>query len=260
VGTFCVTGSSSGMGAATVEKLAADSHRVIGVDLNSAEVVADLATPDGRHAAIAAVGKHCDGVLDGLVTFAGVGSSRRVGSSVVCTNYFGTVALLEGLRHLLAESDASSAVAITSNVATCQRGISTELVEALLSGDEVEAAAMADDIGAGGAYACSKMAVARYVRRNAPTSAWIGLGIRLNGIAPGVIDTPMVAEARADPQMKRFVDESKIPVGRFGRADEVAALAAFLLGRDARFVCGSIIWCDGGTDALLRSEDWPTAR
>ena len=66
--TFAVTGSASGMGAATCRRLEADGARVIGIDLRDADVVADLGTPEGRAHAVEAVGQRCDGALDGLVT------------------------------------------------------------------------------------------------------------------------------------------------------------------------------------------------
>ena len=47
------------------------------------------------------------------------------------------------------------------------------------------------------------------------------------------------------------------PLGREGRPEEIAGIVAFLLGPDARFLCGSILFVDGGTDALLRPNDWP---
>ena len=55
----------------------------------------------------------------------------------------------------------------------------------------------------------------------------------------------------------QFVDAFPIPVGRKGTADEVAAFVAFLLGPDARFFCGSVLFVDGGTDAQLRPDDFP---
>ena len=70
---IAITGSASGIGAATRKRLEAAGRAVIGVDLREAEVIADLATPPGRDAAIAAVRGAARGRLDGLVVCAGVG-------------------------------------------------------------------------------------------------------------------------------------------------------------------------------------------
>jgi NAD(P)-dependent dehydrogenase (short-subunit alcohol dehydrogenase family) len=64
---------------------------------------------------------------------------------------------------------------------------------------------------------------------------------------------------RADAEMGPMLDLLPIPVGRGGRPEEIAALVEFLLGPDAAFFCGSVVFCDGGSDALLRTTDWPAA-
>src|SRR5436305_13368801 len=105
--TYVVTGSASGMGAATKFRLESDGHEVIGIDVRDAEVTFDLGTPDGRTNAIEAVYQYADGAIDGLVTFAGLaGTTTRPGSIVASVNYFGSVALLDGLRPALAASRA----------------------------------------------------------------------------------------------------------------------------------------------------------
>lgn len=71
MGTIAITGSTSGIGRATRTRLEADSHRVIGIDLHDAEVVADLSTAAGRAAMVEGV-THDDGVLDGLLAGAGI--------------------------------------------------------------------------------------------------------------------------------------------------------------------------------------------
>ena len=71
--TIVVTGSASGVGAATRDRLVGEGHRVIGVDLHDAEIVADLGTPEGRQNVIAEVRARSGGAIEGLVTFAGVG-------------------------------------------------------------------------------------------------------------------------------------------------------------------------------------------
>jgi NAD(P)-dependent dehydrogenase (short-subunit alcohol dehydrogenase family) len=253
-----VTGAASGIGAATAARLGDAEWRVIGVDLRDADVTADLGAPEGRRAAIAGITKRAGGRLDALVTCAGVGGfPGRSGSQVVSINYFGTVELLSGLRPLLAAADQPAAVAISSNSTTIQPGWPAELADACLAGDEARARALADGGGSLTAYPASKAAVARWVRRNAPGPEWAGAGICLNAIAPGKVETALIAEARADPTMAPLVDAFPMPVGRAGAPDEIAALIAFLLGPDARFFVGSVVFVDGGTDALLRPDDWP---
>ena len=259
--TTAVTGAASGIGAATTARLAAAGHRVVTIDVHDADVIADLSTADGRAAAVAGVAAACGGVLDGLVTCAGLGPvPDRPGSAIVSVNHFGTVELLDGLRPTLAAGHEAAAVAISSNSTTCAPGVPADLVDLCLAGDEPAARARADALGAmAGVYPASKIAVARWVRRHAVRPDWIGSGIWLNAIAPGMIETAMVAEGRADPTVGPLLDLFPIPAGRPGRPDEIAALVAFLLGPESTFFCGSIVFADGGTDALLRADDWPAA-
>jgi len=256
--TVVVTGSASGMGAATRTRLEADGQRVIGVDLRDADVVADLGTAAGRQAAIDGVTALTGGSIDGLVTWAGVaGLTELPGGLLASVNYFGTVALLDGLRPLLAAGDRPAAVAISSNSTTVQPGVPMDVVEQCLAGDEPGARAAADGAGPLATYPATKVAIARWVRRHAPSEAWAGSGINLNVVAPGAVETPLLEATRQDPTMGQFIDTFPIPVGRKGTADELAAFVAFLLGPDARFFCGSVVFVDGGTDAQLRPDDVP---
>ena len=251
--TIAVTGAAGGIGSALRARLEGDGHRVIGVDVRDAEVVADLATPAGREAMVAAVTEQCGGALDGLVAAAGV--THDDGTLVTSINYFGAVATLTGLRPLLAGRPGASAVAVASNSSTTQPGLSLEHVDACLAGDEEAARAVA---GHGvGAYGSGKLALARWVRRQAVTDEWVGAGIRLNAISPGFIATPMT-EGTEDFIMG-LGDIYPIPLGRAGQAAEVAGLLAYLLSEEAGFFCGSVITMDGGTDAALRTDDWPAA-
>lgn len=254
MGTIVVTGAAGGIGAATVLRLEAAGHRVVGVDVRDAEVIADLATAEGRAAMVDSVAAATDGSIDGLV--AGAGVQGAPGELTVSVNYFGAVATLAGLRPLLARGENPSAVAISSNSTTTQPGVPLDVAEACLGGDETEARKLAEaDTGGLTSYAASKLALARWVRRQATTADWIGAGIRLNAVAPGFIRTPMTAG------IEEFVlglgDLYPLPLARPGTADEVAGLLAYLLGPDAGFFCGSVVTMDGGTDAALRADDWP---
>ena len=118
MGTYVVSGSASGIGAAVTTRLRGDGHTVIGVELHDAEVTGDLATTSGRDSAVAAVGAMTDRV-DGVVPCAGVaGLTETDPQLVVSLNYFGAVSLVTGLRPLMGEG--SSVVLVSSNSVTCQ--------------------------------------------------------------------------------------------------------------------------------------------
>ncbi len=130
-----VTGAASGIGAATAARLRAAGGTVVGIDLREADVVADLATAEGRRRAVEEAAARCGEALSGIVTCAGLAAlSGRPGSVVTAVNYFGAVEVLEGLRPLL--RDGGAAVAISSNSTTVQPAIPAELVQACLDHDE----------------------------------------------------------------------------------------------------------------------------
>lgn len=253
--TTVVTGSASGIGAAVRAQLLAAGERVIGVDLHDAEVLADLATPSGRQDAVREVLALASQGLSGAVTCAGLGPlPDRPAELLVSLNHFGTVEVLEGLKPALRRG--SSAVAISSNSTTVQPGVSQALVEACLAGDEDAARALATGTETmEGAYPATKAAVARWVRRQAP--AWIADGVRLNAVAPGLVETAMTAQMRADATVAPLLAAFPLPMGRGATAAEVAEVVCWLLGPGAAVVVGSLVVCDGGTDALLRPDDVP---
>ena len=158
--TIAITGAGSGMGAALTARLTAAGDRVIGIDVKNAEVEADLGTADGREAAIERVGELSGGVLDGLVTCAGLnGLPSRPASRLISVNYFGTVEMLAGLRPLLAAGSEPAAVAISSNSTTCAPGIDESLVAACLAGDEDAAKAQAGEGESVSTYPVTKTAL-----------------------------------------------------------------------------------------------------
>ena len=69
-------------------------------------------------------------------------------------------------------------------------------------------------------------------------------GIRVNGVAPGIIETRMTDELLAKRGREAFLNT--IPLGRLGQADDVAGVIAFLLSDDAAYVTGQVINIDGG--------------
>jgi NAD(P)-dependent dehydrogenase (short-subunit alcohol dehydrogenase family) len=106
-------------------------------------------------------------------------------------------------------------------------------------------------------YAASKIAVSRWVRRQAVRPDWAGAGIRLNALAPGAVLTPLLAEQLASPHQSKAVRRFPIPVGGFGDAEHLAAWVELMLSDAADFLCGSVVFVDGGTDAHFRPDAWP---
>jgi len=144
---------------------------------------------------------------------------------------------------------------VSSNSSTLP-GSDGPLVSACLAGEETEARRLASERGGQPAYAGAKRALALWVRRQAPLATWAGAGIRLNAVAPGAVRTPMLQGGLDHPVYGPAIRGFPIPVGDFGTAEEIAAAIEFLLSPDARFFCGSVVFCDGGSDALLRPDTY----
>jgi NAD(P)-dependent dehydrogenase (short-subunit alcohol dehydrogenase family) len=250
--TYVVTGSASGIGRATCERLAADGHRVIDVDLRDASITTDLSTPSGRAQLVDDVTQASGGSIDAIVANAGV-----MGEPGLCVrvNYFGAVATLEGLRPLLASSPAPRAVATASSSVMNLPRDQQWLVELCLAGDEEAAVAAAGDAGLMG-YPSSKRALARWVRRHAPSAAWAGAGIGLNAVAPGIVQTAMTEPMLGDDQMRPMMDAAvPMPYGGYCDPSHVAEVIAFLASGDVARMTGQVVFVDGGADAVLRGED-----
>ena len=248
--TAVVTGSASGIGRATRERLEADGWRVLGVDLHDAEVQADLATAEGRQWMLDTVTHLSGGVLHGVVACAGVSGRTNPPELVVRLDHFGAVVTLEGLRPLLAEAEGGAAAVAVSSNAALTAPANTAGLTACLAGDE-DAAAAVDWASGVEAYATAKRALAGWVRRRAVTPEWVGADIRLNTVAPGLVVTPLNEDdldtILATPGYPRPSDEP-------GRPEEVAGLIAYLLSVEARYMVGSFVVIDGGTDAALHPD------
>ena len=262
MGVYAVTGSASGMGQAVVHKLRAAGHRVIGVDIKDADVLADLSTPDGRRSAAAAVSAASDGRLDGVVLAAGVGPTPGAGSTgrILAVNFFGVVELLEAWHPALAAAGSAKVVVVSSNSTTTMPLVPRRAVRALLGRDldKAERALRVFRSAAPSmAYGASKIAVARWVRRTAVTSAWAGAGIRLNAIAPGAVMTPLLERQLATPREAKAIRAFPVPIGGFGDPTHLADWMVFMLSDAAAFLCGSVLFVDGGSAAYFRADDWP---
>lgn len=253
--TSVITGAASGIGKATKELLEQRGERVIGVDLHDTEVVADLSTAEGRAALADAVRKVSGGTIDAIYANAGLDIQAP---ATVAVNFFGAVATLEKLRPLLKGSEAPRAVVVSSMAALF--ATDDELVALLTTGDEQAALARAEVLAkepaTGGLIYCStKLALSRWVRRQAATAEWAGAGIPLNAVAPGVIATPMTAEL-IDTAEARATLLKQVPMPLNGIADAVvvARLLAWLNSTENTHLCGQIVYVDGGSDVVLRGD------
>lgn len=262
MGTYAITGSASGMGRETAQRLRDGGHTVIGVDIKDADVVADLSTPHGRNEAAERVLKASGGRLDGAVLAAGLGPSPGPDRlrQIAHVNYFGVVELLTAWRGALAATGHAKVVVVASNSTTTVPAVPRRTVRALLAHDADKALRSVRLFGPGAPtmmYAASKIAVSRWVRRHAVLPEWAGSGVRLNALAPGAIMTPPLAEQLSDPRQAKAVQSFPVPVGGFGDPGQMAEWMCFMLSDAADFLCGTVIFVDGGTDAYFRSGDWP---
>lgn len=251
--TTIISGAASGIGAATRRLLEGAGHCVTGIDLRNAEINANLAEPDGRRRAVEAALEACGGKLDALVLCAGLGAQFSPASTIAAVNYFGAVELLDGLLPALQRGDHPAAVVISSVASTQMAWDQNPLGAALEAGDQARASAIIEAAGDKGgylAYSASKNALTVAIRRRA--AAWGKAGVRLNTVAPGATQTPLLEAGLNDPRYGQSIRDFLPPLGRRAEPTEIASVIAFLLGPAASYVHGAQVVIDGGIDAVSR--------
>lgn len=255
--TYVITGSASGIGAATARILRERGENVIGIDLKDADVEADLSVPEGRAVAAARATELAGGTVDAVIACAGIAAPI---AKTMAINFFGVTEVLEALLPALRKSASPRAV-VVSSMASLQTP-SPELVDAALAGDEAKALEIGDALAAQGPmvgfmnYPSSKRALSRWVRRESVSEAWAGSGIPLNAVAPGTVITPMTEGLLSNPEGLAQVDAAvPMPLNYHQPAESIANLMIWLTSEENTHMAGQTIYDDGGADVVLRGED-----
>lgn len=174
---------------------------------------------------------------------------------------------LAELHPALAESPSPRAVVVGS-MSSLQPN-SPQLVEALLTSTEAAALEVAEQLAADPRtgnliYSSTKRAISRWVRAQSVTAEWAGAGIPLNVVAPGIVVTPMTEQLLASPESTAFVDAVvPMPLNYHQPPESIANLLIWLTSPENTHCAGQTIYCDGGSDVVLRGEDawsWADAR
>ncbi|MET0908515.1 MAG: SDR family oxidoreductase [Ilumatobacteraceae bacterium] len=121
---------------------------------------------------------------------------------------------------------------------------------------DVDAATRLDLVDPFIIYSSTKRALARWIRRQAPTANWAGQDIALNAVAPGIIRTPMTAGMLANETVReRLATAVPMPYGGIAEPVVVAQALAFLSSPLAQSITGQTLFVDGGGDCVVRGDD-----
>lgn len=256
-----ITGAAGGMGEACVELYAQD-HQVIASDVSAEKldilsrrmrqkgaviytVVCDISKAEDVKTLISTAATA--GKISAIVHTAGLSPTMADGRTIMDINLKGTALLLEELTPYM--TDGATAVCIASQAGTFAALQATSEITQLLQ-DPLQShflekleSAMGNPLTSDDGYGLGKLGVQLLVQKYA--FGWGSKNARIVSISPGMIDTPMIAlEFKEKPGMQMLLAET--PLGRVGKAHEIAATARFLCSADASFITGVDLLVDGG--------------
>ena len=227
--------------------LAADVMQDAGFDVSTTTV--DVSSRDSVLALVEAATAR--GEVSGLVHAAGVSPSQAPPEAILAVDLYGTAVVLEEFGKVIARGGAGVVIASQSGhrlgALTPEQNTALATVPAddLLELPMLQPDQVTDTLHA---YQLAKRGNA--LRVMAEAVKWGKRGARVNTISPGIIITPLAADELTGPRgegYRRMLDQS--PAGRAGTPDEVATVAALLMGPDGAFITGSDFLMDGGVTA-----------
>ena len=239
-----ITGGTSGIGLATAGRFLEEGARVFIVGNDDAGLASALAGLDG-----AAAGTVADVSVEADVERFITEAEGALGRIDVLINNAGIARKARFLDTSAEEWDRTIAVNLRGMFLVA-RGVARRMKEAGRQGAIVNMASTnaLDGEEDFAAYNASKGGVLQLTRTMAVELA--GRGIRVNCLCPGFIDTPL-NRALSDEEGFRRYERTRIPLGRRGTPEEVAAAYAFLASDDATFIHGAALVIDGGQTAVM---------
>jgi NAD(P)-dependent dehydrogenase (short-subunit alcohol dehydrogenase family) len=219
--------------------------------LGNAGYEVSVATVDtsSREAVETLVGAATDlGEITGLIHAAGVSPSQASSETVLKVDLYGTALVLERFGDVIASGGAG--VVIASQSGHRLPPLSDEQARALAmtpTEDLLSLPFLQPDLVTDALHAYQMAKRGNSLRVMAEAVRWGKRGARVNTISPGIVITPLAKDELAGPRgegYRRMIESS--PVGRAGTPDEVAAVAALLMGPDGGFITGSDVLMDGG--------------
>jgi NAD(P)-dependent dehydrogenase (short-subunit alcohol dehydrogenase family) len=234
-----VTGAGSGIGAATARALSTRGDKVVCADVKldaAKRTAADL--PDAIAVEVdVSNAKSSDRMVEEAVRAFG-----DVNSIVTCAGVE-----KHGPGHEFSEADFDWIIAVNlKGTWLSARSAVRAMIQAGHGGTVVMIGSINSVVGNPGAsaYCASKGGVLMLGKTLALD--WAPLGVRVNIIGPGVVDTPMSARSLADPQKRARMME-RTPLGRPAPPDEIASVVAFLTSDASSYMTGAYVPVDGGT-------------